>query len=69
MTATHKTFIVHPHEQNVMWVTNDGSYGSGEVLIIDTTKWTEDELEQVSDASDNNRAEVAYEIALSKETA
>ena len=69
MTATHKTFIVYPYEENVMWVTDDGSYGSGELLIINTADWTEDELERVSDASDNERAEVAYEIALSKETA
>lgn len=68
MTATHKTFIVYPHEENVMWVTDDGSYGTGEVLIIDTSKWTDAELEQVSDASDNERIEIAYEIALSKET-
>ena len=69
MTATHKTFIVYPHEQNVMWVTDDGSYGSGEVLIIDTTNWTDAEHEQLEDASDSERLEIAYEIALSKETA
>jgi hypothetical protein len=68
MTATHKTFIVYPHETNVMWVTDDGSYGTGEVLIIDTTNWTDAELEQVSDASDNERIEIAYQIALSKES-
>ena len=67
MTATHKTFIVYPHEQNVMWITADGSYGTGELLIIDTTNWTNAELEQVSDASDNERIETAYQIALSKE--
>jgi hypothetical protein len=67
MTATHKTFIVYPYETNVMWVTDDGSYGSGEVLIIDTSKWTDAELEQVSDAGENERIEIAYQIALSKE--
>jgi hypothetical protein len=67
MPAEHKTFIVYPYETHVMWVTEDGSYGSGEVLIIDTTNWTDAELEQVSNAGENERIEIAYQIALSKE--
>jgi len=68
MTATHKTFIEYPYEQNVMWVTDDGTYGSGDLLVINTTNWTEGELERVSDSSDNDRIKIAREIALSKET-
>lgn len=28
---------------NAMWATDDGSYGSGRVVLVDTSKWSEEQ--------------------------
>jgi len=41
--------------QGAMWATDDGSYGSGRVVIVDTSKWTKRQwswFEKLSDAGD-----------------
>ena len=42
----------------------DGSYGSAEnVVIVDTDKWTAEDWARIEEASDDERADIAREIA------
>lgn len=45
-----------------MWVAEDGSYGSGQVVEFDTTNWTDEDFDAVENASDSERLAVAEEI-------
>lgn len=45
-----------------MWVADDGSFGSGEVLEFDTSRWTEEDYETVENASDSTRLSIAKQI-------
>lgn len=41
--------------QNAMWATDDGSFGSGRVVLVDTSKWTDQQwewFETLQDAGD-----------------
>lgn len=45
-----------------MWVADDGSFGSGEVVEFDTSRWTEEDLEIVESANDSHRLAIAKAI-------
>ena len=45
-----------------MWVADDGSFGSGEVLEFDTSRWTEEDYKMVENASDSTRLFIAKQI-------
>ena len=45
-----------------MWVADDGSFGSGEVIEFDTSKWEEEDFEEVENASDSQRLAIAKAI-------
>lgn len=45
-----------------MWVADDGSFGSGDVEEFDTSRWTEEDFEEIEEASDNSRLSVARRI-------
>lgn len=45
-----------------LWITDDGSYGTGKSMIIDTTNWTEQDWLEFESASDNSRMATAIEI-------
>lgn len=45
-----------------MWVADDGSFGSGEVIEFDTSRWTEEDFDTVETATDEWRLAVAKEI-------
>ena len=48
----------------VTYFAADGNYGSAEdILIVDTSTWSDDEIEAVSMATDSNRLSVATQIA------
>lgn len=48
----------------VTYFAADGNYGDAEdILIIDTSTWSDDEIEAVSMATDSNRLSVASQIA------
>lgn len=49
-----------------MWVADDGSFGSGEVIEFDTSRWTEEDFEAVENASDSERLSVAKKISHEK---
>lgn len=51
---------------NIIWVADDGSWGSGDVGRFDVTDWTESEIEQIEEADDRERLEIARNIADTK---
>ena len=55
----------------VVWVARDGSWGSGEVVVIPTKGWTADEVEaanaRLDEAADSERMNVAMKIAAERE--
>jgi hypothetical protein len=41
----------------------DGNYGEAQgMVVIDTTKWSEDDWTQIEEASDSERAQVALDL-------
>jgi hypothetical protein len=43
----------------------DGSYGSGtDILVVDTSSWTEEDWNAVDEASDSERLEVARNLTI-----
>lgn len=43
----------------------DGSYGSGtDILVVDTSSWTEDDWNLIEEASDSERLEVARNLTI-----
>lgn len=51
---------------DTIWVADDGSWGGGIVEIFDISQWTESEVEQVEEASDGERLDIARRIAQGK---
>jgi hypothetical protein len=45
--------------QDGLWATDDGSYGSGTIVVVDTTDWTEAQWERYEEISNNG--EVFYD--------
>lgn len=45
----------------------DGNYGSAtELIIVDTTNWTEDDWLLIEDATDSERADMAERITIER---
>lgn len=48
----------------VTYFAADGNYGDAEdILIVDTSKWSDEEVEAVAMATDSRRLDVARQIA------
>lgn len=48
----------------VTYFAADGNYGDAEdILIVDTSAWSDEEVDAVSMATDSNRLDVARQIA------
>lgn len=45
------------------WFSEDGSYGSGVPLVIETTEWTDEDWREIDDSSDSERLDIALEIS------
>lgn len=45
-----------------MWVADDGSFGSGDVEEFDTSNWTEEDFQEIDEAGDSNRLQIARRI-------
>ena len=50
---------------SAIWIAADGTYGSGQIASIDTTEWTESDFDELADAPDCTRLELAFAIAAS----
>lgn len=46
-----------------LWVTEDGTYGTSNIVLVDTSKWTDGDWEKLEDAGDSERMEVAVAIS------
>lgn len=46
------------------WFSEDGTYGGGVPLVVDTTHWTKEDWRDIDDTSDNERLSLA--LAISK---
>jgi hypothetical protein len=46
-----------------LWVSDEGTYGSNQIVLVDTTGWTDADWEKLEDAGDPERMEVAVSIA------
>ena len=70
-TRNHRQSCNHDWHRSLVWVARDGSWGSGEVVVIPTKDWTADEVEaanaRLDEASDSERMNVAMEIAAERE--
>ena len=55
----------------LVWVARDGSWGSGEVVVIPTKGWTAEEVQaanaRLDEASDSDRMKVAMAIAAERQ--
>ena len=49
----------------LIWVTADGTYGDGHVAIISTAGWTQGDFDELAEAPDCTRLELARAIAAS----
>jgi hypothetical protein len=49
-----------------LWVAEDGSYGTSNIVLVDTGTWTDSDWERLEDAGDFERMEVAVAISESK---
>ena len=55
-------------EHNVsMWVSEDGSYGSGNIVFINTDDWTKDDYNSLDEASDSDKYPLAIGITKMRE--
>lgn len=50
---------------STMWVADDGSYGTGMIVTVDTTNWTDSDWQQFEEVSDDLRIHEA--CALERE--
>lgn len=45
-----------------LWVSNDGTYGNNYLMLVDTSKWEEEDWLDFEEASDNDKWDLALEI-------
>lgn len=45
-----------------LWVAPDGSYGTGEVLFCDTSLWEKTDFDELDEAPDSDKQDVALQI-------
>ncbi len=49
-------------ERNIGWVTEDGSYGYGGIILVTENALTDDQWERVGNMRDNDRYDYVYAI-------
>jgi len=47
---------------STMWVADDGSYGTGRIVTVDTANWSETDWEELEEVSDSERIHLACAI-------
>jgi hypothetical protein len=45
-----------------LWISPDGTYGTDGVLLVDTSKWSEEDWIDLEEANDNDKWDLALEI-------
>lgn len=46
-----------------LWVSDEGTYGTSRIVLIDTENWTEEDWDEISDCSDWDRFQTAIDIS------
>lgn len=46
-----------------LWVSDEGTYGHNNIILVDTSEWTDEDREELESASDLERMDVALSIA------
>lgn len=55
------------HFKKTLWLSDDESYGFGDILVIDTSSWSEEDYEHFGNADDSEKWDVAMLIASKHE--
>jgi hypothetical protein len=50
-----------------LWVSEDGSYGTGNIVFINTDDWTEEDYNRLDEASDSDKYPLAIGITKMRE--
>lgn len=53
---------------NTFWITEDGSYGGGDVILTSEDDFTEEQLETLGNLNDNDRFEYAIAVLNGEDT-
>jgi len=40
----------------------DGSYGDAQIIVVDTSDWSQDEWDIIENCSDSERLDIAYQL-------
>jgi hypothetical protein len=46
-----------------LWVSDEGTYGHNDIVLVDTSGWTDSDREELEFASDSERLDIAVSIA------
>jgi hypothetical protein len=46
-----------------LWVSDEGTYGHNDIVLVDTAGWTDSDMEELESAPDSVRLTVAVQIA------
>lgn len=61
---SHTTIANARTDMSMAYFATDGNYGSAEdLLLLDVSNWTADDWQEVDDAGDNERVNVALAIS------
>jgi hypothetical protein len=53
--------------KRTLWIADDESYGFGDVIVVDTSSWSDEDYEHFGNADDSDKWETALLIASRKE--
>ena len=51
---------------NVLWVADDGSYGTGRVLAVDTSKWTPAQWDKFNELTEGSDPDIEQVLAIAE---
>lgn len=52
--------------ENILWVADDGSYGSSRILIVDTLKWTPAQWDKFNELTEGFEPSIEQVVAIDK---
>lgn len=53
---------------SAMWISEDGSYGTGQIILTDPNEFSEDQLETLDLLGDNSKFDFAYAALNGQDT-
>lgn len=48
--------------ENDLWIAEDGTYGSDQLIVVNTSNWTDKDFQKLDDASDSEKQATALKI-------